>query len=250
MRRPLPRGVALVAMGVVLALQPRVPARAETATIDGKQGASPNHTVMTVTPDVAGPGDVLHIDVDASYLYPEIRCGVAEPDTDFELGSGVDFFPASGSRPATDEIADSLFSLPATPQVIRRTTTHEAGCDARHGTVTHIDVAMPTAEELRGFGLTDGPVRLFPIGGFYSRLADPSPIRFTSGDVPKITVRGLTAPAALRPVREVGSSVAAPTSRSLGALPVAAAVAALLGAASLHVVAARRRSMVTPGRGA
>ena len=88
-----------------------------------------------------------------------------------------------------------------------------------------------------------------PIAGFYSSQDDPHPVRFSSGDVLKITLRGLGAPAApASAVREVGAPSPTEGTEELGTVPVAVAGAAL-GASALFLVLTatrRRRAAVAP----
>jgi len=234
------RVVALLAVLAFAATVPAPPASADTATMDGNQGALPNHTLMTVSSNVGEPGAVLHVDVDASYDTPQSPCGSVDTGSPIQLGNGVEFYPADGPRPATDDVSDSLYHLPVTPQVKLVTTTQGPGCQTRNRALVHLDVTIPPAEDLRQAGLGDGPVRVFPIGGFYSDRDDPEPTRFTSGDVLKLTIRGVSAaPAPASHEQEIDFSGAS----KLPFWAVATAIAALV-AAGVGLGFERRRHRV------
>lgn len=206
------------------------PAAAVTTTVDGRQGTSLTHTVSTVSPDAVSPGDVLRIDTDSTLVVDQPRCGIVQTPLS-NLINPIEFFSAEGAGPRAYPDPYVLFTVFAT-----RTGTHSpivqvGACQQRERFVSHTELTFPTAEELRGFGVGDGPLRVMPL-----ILRDTGVgVVFTSGELPVITVRGIsaarTSSATASPVREIRLSAEDGTpseDRILGVAPKAATGAPLL----------------------
>jgi hypothetical protein len=218
------------------------PVRADTVTIEAEQtGGLRTHSVFTVTPDVAAPGDTIQIEGSSSFILTEIPCGVPyTSNIDVRQDFQFDFYSAVGPGPTGDQDSltpdpTSLFSLIG--QRSGSDVVEQVGaCEARYTLVTHSEVTLPSAEELRALGAKDGPVRIMmPI----QRLGDAStPVTFLSGDLPQITLRAITSDTSATTAPAEGNSLTADSQRTLvDSVPEAGTVLGLfLGALLLALL--------------
>lgn len=168
-------------------------ASAVSGQVESVQGTTSKViTNWTVTPDSAGPGDVIRQVADSTYVLRQERCGVLQP-ANVKPDERVSFYPVPGPGPVDVYDPRSLFILTAKRTASASPPEQVGQCDVRFRIVTQTEMTLPTADELRGYGAGDGPVQILSRLTFGPGLApDSSEIRVVSGELPRITLRGIS----------------------------------------------------------